>query len=731
MTTLAPPAAAPPKPAAARKPGPQPQPNPGVAVLTYLRLHWLLILFCGALVGAPAAYAAWSLLPGKYGSYALLQIESNPFAIAGGDPGRSGVTAFDTYVKTQKSLIRSVFVLNSALSDPTFGISKLPTLAEQRDQVKYLEEKLEVESTGSELVKISLEGDRPDDVRKIVSAVTAAYLRECVEDDIKRRQALKMKVDGWKVELDKLLTLRLGPTSPTGTAVDMAVIRVGGVSPLPKATPDSPAVRHALAPYERDKFIKLRAELERLPGDLAELKAQDDDLAERIEKLHNAPLTPDLQAVLDNDPEVKGKRAEADALRRLYQHHRRIHENGDASPAVQAKKAKAAEADAEADKLLRDKTDFLLGRGKKEVEGITALRKRVRQRFDQLTAKLKELPAEIEVAGRQFADSLPPEVVQAAGTRQPVADPQATDIRTLDGLYATVALQAERLRFEQTSPARVWERQPASNPSLKDGKKQLLATVAAGLLGFALVGAGAVAVESRAKKVCSLAELTAASPAPVVGVIPAVVANNEVSRAAAAEAMDKLRSRVTQAYLARGATTLCVTSPLGDEGKAVAAFGLANSLALAGFKTLLVDFDLRTPVLHHHAAVPNQDGVCDLLLGRCDHRRAMIVMANGLHFIPAGTFSEEARAAAVGDRLAKLLSNLGQPFDCVVLHGHALLAAAEGVEVARRADAVLLCGSYRDTRLPLLRRAVDRLAVMEVPHVGIVYLGATTHEALC
>ena len=498
MTSLAPPApAAPPKTAgaspAARKPAAAPQPTPGVAVLTYLRLHWLLILFCGALVGAPAAYAAWTLLPGKYGSYALLQVESNPFAIAGGDPGRSGVTAFDTYVKTQKSLIRSVFVLNAALGDQAFGISKLPTLAEQRDPVKYLEEKLEVEATGSELLKISLEGDRPDDVRKIVAAVTAAYLRECVEDDIKRMQARKTKADTQKAELEKLLNLRLGPTSPTGTVVDPAVIRVGGVSPLPRATADSPAVKHALAPYERDKLIKLRAEMEAIPAELARLKAVDDEWDERIKKVEKAPLTPDLQAVLDHDPEVKGKRAEADALRRLYQHHRRIHENGDASPAVQAKRAKADEAEAEADKLLRDKTDFLLGRGKKEIEGMTAERKRVRQRFDALTTRLKELPPLIETAGREFADSLPPDLVQAAGTKQPMADPQTTDIKTLDGLYGTLALQTERLRIELQSPARVWERQPASNPSLKDGKKQLIATIAAGLLGFALVGAGAVA----------------------------------------------------------------------------------------------------------------------------------------------------------------------------------------------------------------------------------------------
>jgi hypothetical protein len=42
-----------------------------------------------------------------------------------------------------------------------------------------------------------------------------------------------------------------------------------------------------------------------------------------------------------------------------------------------------------------------------------------------------------------------------------------------------------------------------------------------------------------------------------------------------------------------------------------------------------------------------------------------------------------------------------------------------------------LCTQYRETRLPLLTRATDRLATLEVPLAGVVYVGATSHEALC
>ena len=158
---------------------------------------------------------------------------------------------------------------------------------------------------------------------------------------------------------------------------------------------------------------------------------------------------------------------------------------------------------------------------------------------------------------------------------------------------------------------------------------------------------------------------------------------------------------------------------------------LASSLAQAGYKTLLVDFDLRNPSMHAFAGMLNGTGVCDLLRGEADVRKSIQVLPNGLNFLPAGKWSDEARQAATGGRLESLMARLKEPYDCVVLHGHALLTVAETVEVARRSEVVLLCALYRETKLPLVKRAAERIATMEIPYSGIVYLGATTQEALC
>src|SRR5437763_392148 len=146
------PQSAPPAAPAARPSPPRPapraaKPDPaagGMMVFTYLRLHWMAILFCGLLLGSGLAYAAWTLLPGKFESYALLHVASTPTGVGvAADPNR-GKTDFVTQLKTTAQLIKSEFVLNAALNDPKYRIAELPTLKEQKDPIKYLDEKLVV-----------------------------------------------------------------------------------------------------------------------------------------------------------------------------------------------------------------------------------------------------------------------------------------------------------------------------------------------------------------------------------------------------------------------------------------------------------------------------------------------------------------------------------------------------------------------------------------------------------
>src|SRR6516225_3385091 len=73
---------APPRPPAQGRTGFKPDEGGSLRILTYLRLHWLMIAFCGTLLGGAGAYAAWELLDSKYESYGLLRVSSVPPSVA-------------------------------------------------------------------------------------------------------------------------------------------------------------------------------------------------------------------------------------------------------------------------------------------------------------------------------------------------------------------------------------------------------------------------------------------------------------------------------------------------------------------------------------------------------------------------------------------------------------------------------------------------------------------------
>lgn len=778
---------APPRAANTGRPGVKPgEEGNGLKVLTYLRLHWLMILFCGALLGGVGAFAAWELLASKYESYALLQVSSVPSNLASGGNREQARTDFVTYLKTTSALIKSEFVLNAALRD----IKDLPTIKAQKDPIKFLDEELIVIwQDGSEVVRVAFKSHEPADAKRIVDAVQNAFMREVVQKDVQEKQTFLRKVEDAQLEMKNILTKMGGDKTAvkTTTAPDPApapggVIHAGGVpkdvtpvappapggtgpmgpGPLPPIAPGGPAVPPAGMPpagmipvgaaslpadpigWDRlirsnpsivvNKVSALMQEIERLPLQINDGRRRLALLQERMEAIKNAPVSQHTLDMVEKDQDVivqilRMKRAWSD-----YQFRLNATNDPNAAGVVELKQAYEAH-EAKLAQLRKEKSETFerarrIGDASKVAAEMEALIRALQRQQEQLdTAK-----ALLGKAEKQLADLPLGERGAGFDPKDPFGyRPEGSALESTDSIYRALVRQYYLTQMELNSPPRVKLIQPASTPTQKDARKQIIGTVFAGLMGFAVMALGVVAFETMTRRVSSLADVKLATPVPVVGVIPCQPGEvkDPVRRAAANEALDKLRTYVAQTWLARGATTVAVTSPLGDEGKAFAAFGLASSLAQSGYKTLLVDFDLRDPQLHALGGVANQNGVCELLRAEIDAAAAVQFLPSGLHLLPAGRWSDEARKAATGEKLEALLAKLKGPYDCVVLHGHALLTAAESVEVARRCEVVLVCARYRETTTPLLKRAAERVAAMEIPYSGVVYIGATNQESLC
>jgi Mrp family chromosome partitioning ATPase len=736
------PQAAPPRPTLPPRPALAKPDGEGGALrmLTYLRLHWLTILFCGSFLGAGLAYAAWVLLPAKYESYAIFQVASNQNQVASqGDPTR-GKTEFATYLKTTASLFKSEFVYIAALRNPEYRLPELPTIKAQKEPFKYFDEELLVDTKeGSEIIRLTLKGDRPEDIRRVVDAIKDAYMKEVVEREIQQKSDFRNQLQTAKAQLEDLLKRKASNGKPTSGLAGVP----GGESPigdiaapvvLPAAATlaTTDAEKKARFPILLQRVAKLESDIPTLGLQIGARIADAKNSEEAIKQLLSAAVGSEALEAAKKDEAYLLALGAAQRMRQTYERKKDSAANPNA-PAIAEMLQQVTAAEEDAKKVLNEKAKAY------EIVRRQPIFQKLNGELNMATRDVSLLNEQKKIAEKQLADAkrelteMPPDPLKL----DPKKSNTTTEMEelTLEELYRRATGQLIVADFELKGPARVRVLQSASTPVQKDAKKQIFGTIFAGLLGFALIGALAVAYETKVRKVSSLTELKTSNSTPVVGVIPwqpdSDTARDPIKRADVNEAIDKLRAYVVQSWLSRGATTVTVTSTLGDEGKAFTAFGLASSLAQAGYKTLLVDFDLRNPSLHPYAGVTNALGVCDLLRGEADFRKTIQVLPNGLHFLSAGKWSDEARQAAVGGRLENLLARLKEPFDCVVLHGHALLTVAESVEVARRSEVVLLCALYRETRIPMLRRAAERVATMEIPYSGVVYLGASPQESLC
>ncbi len=677
----------------AGKPGHRPDEGGGLRILTYLRLHWLMIAFCGTLLGGAGAYAAWELLASKYESYALMQVASVPASIASGGNREQARTDFVTYLKTTSTLIKSEFVLNAALRD----IKDLPTIKAQKDPIKFLDEELMVTwQDGSEVIRITFKSHVPADAKKIVDAVQNAFMKEVVEKDVLEKKDILSKIEAAKLEMLGILnrkTEKEKPATKGPNATDPAVTPAGGMGPAdmakempgamppaplppiapggaaaaPVAPPPNPAVLQSdtadrlnqLDPHILlGKLSGLMNEAERLPLAINDGKRRLVVLQEMLKAIKEAPISQLTLDAVEKDQEVFGQSLEAKAAHRKWQFYAN---GGDAnSPGALRLKATWDAHEAKLTAMKKEKAETIetvkrvaeANRVAEEMNALIRILQREQEQLDFVRNALAKGEKQL------MAIPLPSDkggIMQADGRAGPEYNPADSDLRMTDNIFSQLVRQYYLARMELGSPPRVRPLQAGSNPTQKEMKKQVMGTIFAALLGFGLIGFGVVAVETSAKRISSLADVKAATPAPVVGVIPGqpidAMGKDPAKRTAANEAIDKLRTFVAQTWLARGATTIAVTSALSDEGKAFTAFGLASSLAQSGYKTLLVDFDLRDPQLHEIAGITNEAGVCELLRAEIDPRSAVQFLPSGLHLLPAGKWSDEARKAATGEKL--------------------------------------------------------------------------------
>ena len=208
----------------------------------------------------------------------------------------------------------------------------------------------------------------------------------------------------------------------------------------------------------------------------------------------------------------------------------------------------------------------------------------------------------------------------------------------------------------------------------------------------------------------STSQLEAQSGLPALGMLPVTVkAKGEAGRphqialaepnSAYAEAIRSLRTAIMLSSAERSPKSVLVTSSVPGEGKTTTAVALATTAAMSGQNTIVLDCDFRHSNLHLQLDVPNRKGLSDHLTGHASLEDVVEVdPQSGARYITAGSRVPNPTDLLGSDAMRRLLQQLSESFDLVVLDTPPLLVVSDALVLVRAVDKTIFAIRWEKTR---------------------------------
>ncbi len=193
---------------------------------------------------------------------------------------------------------------------------------------------------------------------------------------------------------------------------------------------------------------------------------------------------------------------------------------------------------------------------------------------------------------------------------------------------------------------------------------------------------------------------------------------------AAAEAYRTLRANLFFAALDAPLKTILVVSPDNAADAAIVVANLAVTLAQSERRVIVVDVNLREPVLQAIFEVPNNVGLSDMLAS-ANEPRIVATKVPGLSILPTGATSANTADVLSSARMDGVLEKIAGMCDVVLLCAPPLSAYSDAAVIAAKAQGTLLAVRAGKTRRDNAQKAKDILARAHARLLGAVMLGAS------
>lgn len=705
MTTMTPTSAA---PGPVAWPGPQRRPAAVASgwaftagdLLRVVRQRMVLVLLVWLLlIGATIALTAlWIVYLPKYEAQAYVKVESvNPSdPIEDRTAQRVDPQVMEMLVKDQAVFVTSPDVLQRAAEDPevknTSWYRNLIALNDPtRSPIDELADILTAAPVpATSYMVVSASGKVPSELPTIVNTVVQKYY-----DRVNELTKLTYRSEADRLERETELARR--ELDKKNAELDQRRAEL----PASVLTSSTNTTNEELM-----TLSSLRTELE-----MAKIGRKG--IYERLKeaKPEDMPITPEMQAYVENDPDVAGLRYQVDQLQQQI-------DSASSSYGSNHRLVKTATGQLQAlnDRLaseqLRKLAEFRnqqLQMAQDDYYRAQSQEQEVAERVVTAEAKQRDLDAKVA------------RYVRGLEERQALN----TSYENLQRQREVLNMQLRREKTFQISIASL-----AVPPKRRSAPQWYLNVPIGVVVGLMLAVGLAVLLELADTSVRTPRDMTRHTALPVLGTIPTLddeevaierieLATVEAPHSVIAEAFRQLRTNLFFSAPVEHQSALLFTSPGAGDGKTSVAINVAASLAGSGRRVLLIDANFRRPALARLFPSMRPEGLSNVLIGQS--RLPDVVVQSeipGLDLLGTGPTPPNPAELLGGHYLRDLIADARSMYDQIIIDGPPVLLVSDALVLAGSADGVVLVCRFRNTSRGALLRARSQLEAIGARILG-------------
>lgn len=196
------------------------------------------------------------------------------------------------------------------------------------------------------------------------------------------------------------------------------------------------------------------------------------------------------------------------------------------------------------------------------------------------------------------------------------------------------------------------------------------------------------------------------------------------------EAYRTLRTNLQFQTMKKKGTAMLVTSSTPKEGKSTTFSNLAITMAQMGTRTLLVDTDLRRPVVHSIFNLKKDKGITNFLLGKLKFNDVVKpTIIDNLFVVSSGPLPPNPSELLASKEMDQFIEEAKSEFDLILFDSPPIIAVTDAAIMTSKLEGTILVIKAHQTQKHAVQRAKMLLNNVNANIVGCVLNGVNVQKA--